>query len=70
MKKLILFFINSYINFLSYIIKGLVGAGDCCRFSPTCSEYAKISISEKGIIKGTGLALAQLLKCQPFYKLA
>ena len=70
MKKIILFFINAYISFLSYVIKSVVGTGDCCRFSPTCSEYAKISISEKGVIKGTRLALAQFFKCQPFYKFA
>ena len=68
MKKIILFFINLYINFASYILKSLVGVGDCCRFSPTCSEYAKISILEKGILKGTKLSLAQFFKCQPFYK--
>ncbi len=70
MKKTILFFIDFYKNVFSYIIKSIVGVSNCCRFSPTCSEYAKISIKEKGVLTGTRLSLARLLKCQPFYKIA
>ena len=38
----------------------------CCRFSPTCSAYAKTAIQRHGAIKGGGLALWRLLRCQPF----
>lgn len=70
MKKIVIFLINLYKNLFSYIIKSVVGANDCCRFSPTCSEYAKISVKEKGVLKGTQLSLIRLFKCQPFYKIA
>jgi hypothetical protein len=70
MKKIILLFINIYKNFFAYVIKSIVGVNNCCRFSPTCSEYAKISIKEKGVLKGSGLSMLRLLKCQPFYKFA
>ncbi len=70
MKKVTLLILNFYINFFSYIVKGVVGANDCCRFSPTCSQYAKNSISEYGVIKGTKLSIVRLFKCQPFYKVA
>ncbi len=36
-----------------------------CRFSPTCSEYAGLAILEHGLLKGSGLALWRLLRCQP-----
>ena len=41
----------------------------CCRFQPTCSQYAINSISKYGIIRGICLTLKRLMKCQPFYKI-
>lgn len=40
----------------------------CCRFTPTCSQYAYEAISRFGIVKGTYLAVRRLLKCHPFSK--
>lgn len=37
-----------------------------CRFVPTCSEYALLSIKKHGALKGGFLALKRLLKCHPF----
>ncbi|MDA0237631.1 MAG: membrane protein insertion efficiency factor YidD [Proteobacteria bacterium] len=37
-----------------------------CRFSPTCSEYAKESIGRYGCSLGIGLAIKRLCRCQPF----
>ena len=37
----------------------------CCRFVPTCSEYAYEAISKYGAIKGGVLALWRLLRCNP-----
>ena len=39
--------------------------GPCCRFVPTCSEYAKEAIERYGALKGGALAAKRLLKCQP-----
>lgn len=39
----------------------------CCRFSPTCSEYAAVAIQRFGLIKGLWLSVRRLLKCQPFH---
>lgn len=39
-----------------------------CRFIPTCSEYMKIKIMEKGFIKGTLLGIRRILRCHPFGK--
>ena len=40
----------------------------CCRFTPTCSEYACQAITKYGAAKGGWLALRRLLRCHPFYK--
>ncbi len=37
-----------------------------CRFSPTCSEYAVQAIERFGIIKGVGLAIWRILRCNPW----
>lgn len=39
-----------------------------CRFTPTCSAYAKEAIEKYGALKGGLLALRRLLRCHPFYK--
>ena len=40
----------------------------CCRFVPTCSEYALQAITKYGALKGSWLALRRLLRCHPFCK--
>lgn len=40
----------------------------CCRFIPTCSEYALEAVEKYGALKGGFLALRRILKCQPFHK--
>ena len=37
-----------------------------CRFHPTCSQYAIEALERHGLVRGTGLALWRLLRCQPF----
>lgn len=40
----------------------------CCRFIPTCSQYALEAVEKYGALKGGFLALRRILKCQPFHK--
>ena len=40
----------------------------CCRFIPTCSEYALEAVEKYGPWKGSWLALRRLLRCHPFCK--
>ncbi len=40
--------------------------GGQCRFYPTCSHYAEEAIRAHGALKGTGLALWRILRCNPF----
>ena len=39
-----------------------------CRFTPTCSEYSRQAILKYGPIKGLGLAIWRILRCNPFCK--
>jgi hypothetical protein len=44
------------------------GRPPCCRFVPTCSQYALEAVEKYGALKGGWLALRRLLRCNPFYK--
>ena len=37
-----------------------------CRFYPSCSAYAVEAISTHGVLRGLGLSIWRLLRCQPF----
>ena len=64
-KDLSIFTINLYQGFVSPSLKLLLGVNAVCRFDETCSAYTKRMIIENGVIRGTGLGLVRLLKCQP-----
>jgi uncharacterized protein len=37
-----------------------------CRFTPTCSEYARQAVERYGVWRGGTLALRRLVRCHPF----
>jgi putative membrane protein insertion efficiency factor len=37
-----------------------------CRFLPSCSEYAVEAIERHGALRGVGLALRRLARCNPW----
>ncbi len=37
-----------------------------CRFTPTCSHYSYQAIAKHGALKGLGLSIWRVLRCQPF----
>ncbi|PIP05826.1 MAG: membrane protein insertion efficiency factor YidD [Syntrophobacterales bacterium CG_4_8_14_3_um_filter_49_14] len=39
----------------------------CCRFYPSCSEYAMEAIKRHGPFKGLLLSLGRLLRCHPLH---
>ena len=39
-----------------------------CKYIPTCSTYAIEAIEKHGAIKGLGLAIWRILRCNPFSK--
>ncbi|HEX4964897.1 MAG TPA: membrane protein insertion efficiency factor YidD [Thermoanaerobaculia bacterium] len=38
-----------------------------CRFTPTCSEYARLALLKYGFWRGGWRAAGRLLRCQPFH---
>ena len=40
----------------------------CCRFIPTCSQYALEAIEKYGAVKGGWLAFKRIMLSHPFYK--
>ena len=37
-----------------------------CRYSPTCSEYSKLSLLKHGLIKGGLLSIKRIIRCHPW----
>ena len=52
------------IRFYQLCISPLLGPS--CRFTPTCSEYARQAILKHGPIRGQYLAIRRLLRCHPW----
>ncbi|MBQ2209116.1 MAG: membrane protein insertion efficiency factor YidD [Prevotella sp.] len=52
------------IRFYQLAISPLLGPS--CRFTPTCSEYAKQALIKHGPIKGMYLAIWRILRCNPW----
>ena len=40
----------------------------CCRYTPTCSEYAVTAMERYGAWKGGRMAAWRILRCNPFSK--
>lgn len=38
----------------------------CCRFTPSCSQYALDAVREWGVFFGISLAIWRILRCNPF----
>ena len=65
MKRVILYILKLYKNFISPIFKTM---GVECKYYPTCSEYAKLAIEKYGCIRGIYLSIKRIIKCNPFSK--
>ncbi|MBO7639929.1 MAG: membrane protein insertion efficiency factor YidD [Treponema sp.] len=63
------FFIKSLcllIRFYQVCISPLFPA--CCRYTPTCSQYAMEAIRKHGPVKGLYLAVKRILRCNPYHE--
>ena len=40
----------------------------CCRYYPTCSQYALEALEKYGALKGGWLAFRRILRCNPFHR--
>lgn len=59
MTRLLTLLIRGYQAGISPLLPGL------CRFTPTCSEYARLAIESHGPAAGMWMALRRLLRCHP-----
>jgi hypothetical protein len=39
----------------------------CCRYIPTCSQYALEALEKYGAAKGSWLAFKRIMRCHPFH---
>jgi len=62
MKYIAIFLINIYRKFISPL------KPPCCRFTPTCSQYAIEAFKERGFVVGFFLTFWRVLRCNPFCK--
>ena len=60
MKKLLIALVRFYRRAISPLFPG------CCRYIPTCSQYAVTAIERYGAWKGGWMALWRILRCNPF----
>ena len=58
----VVFLIKFYRKFISPYKKA------CCRFTPTCSQYAIEAITVHGAFKGSLLAIWRIIRCNPLCK--
>lgn len=61
LKKAVVFAIDAYRYALSPFL------APHCRFTPTCSQYAREAVQKHGALKGGYLAARRLLRCHPFH---
>lgn len=62
MKKLLIKTIRLYQRYMSPLKK------PCCRFYPSCSQYAVMAIEKYGVLRGGFKAVLRILRCNPLFK--
>lgn len=54
------------LNSIDWYQKAREGRPSPCRFTPSCSEYAKQAVEQYGAGRGTWLSVRRLSRCRPF----
>ena len=60
MKRIFIGLINLYRKYISPLKK------PCCKYYPSCSQYAVDAIERFGAVRGSLLALWRILRCNPW----
>lgn len=45
-----------------------ISKGYHCRFVPSCSEYTYEAVEKYGVVKGMGMGLRRVVRCNPWSK--
>lgn len=59
LRSLVVWAIRGYQKFIS------PGLPRCCKYYPSCSQYAIDALTEFGVVRGSVLAAWRLLRCNP-----
>jgi putative membrane protein insertion efficiency factor len=51
---------------ISPVLAAAMGPSGRCRFTPSCSQYARQAIGRHGAVIGVGLAVRRLCRCHPW----
>ena len=62
MTAVLVFLVRVY----QWTLRPFIGAQ--CRFEPSCSHYAVEALRRHGPLRGTGLAAARVLRCNPWHE--
>jgi putative membrane protein insertion efficiency factor len=65
-QKGLIFIIRIYQLTLSPVLATALGASGRCRFTPSCSQYAREAIHLHGAVRGGCLAGWRLCRCHPW----
>jgi uncharacterized protein len=60
----ITYVLHSLIRVYRYALSPMLGTN--CRFTPSCSEYSLLALERHGLIRGGGLALRRIVRCNPW----
>jgi len=59
--RILIFLLRAYQRIISPLL------GPCCRFHPSCSEYAIQSLARFGALRGSWLTVRRLSRCHPLH---
>ena len=62
--KVLGMFMRGTVRFYRFAISPFLAP--CCRFQPTCSEYALEALARHGALAGGWLALRRIARCNPW----
>jgi len=65
MRKLAILFVSKSIRFYQYAISPYIPR--CCRYEPTCSNYAYEAVQKYGVCRGLFMAIKRIGRCHPFH---
>jgi uncharacterized protein len=54
------------IRVYQWTLRPAIGAN--CRFYPSCSDYAVEALRRHGAVRGSGLAVRRILRCNPWHE--
>ncbi len=62
MKKVMIWLVRLYQRFISPL------KPKCCKYTPSCSQYAIEAFNKRGFFVGLFLTIWRVLRCNPFSK--